>query len=128
MLPGGRCQIGEPSNQALEREIREELGVTFRVPRLLWFVEIFYGNTSRQIRELVCIYLFDLPGESPLLAKDHIYAGTQGDKLRLIFRWFPFAKLLATRFYLTFLRTEIANLPAVQTHLIHNDENDEAET
>ena len=127
-LPGGRCHIGEPSNIAIERELREELGITIQATRLLWFVENFFGNATEQVHELACYYLFDLPPGSPLFDKDQIHTGMEGEDLRLFFRWFPFAELPATRVYPTFLRTEIANLPAVPTHLIHYDEDDVAET
>jgi len=127
-LPGGRCHIGEPSDQAIERELHEELGITIRVTRVLWFVESFFGNTIEQVHQLACYYLFELPAGAPLLAKDQIHTGIEEDDLKLIFRWFPYSELPATRLYPTFLRTEIANLPEVPTHLIHYDEDDEAES
>ncbi len=127
-LPGGRCHIGEPSNQAIERELHEELGITIRATRLLWFVENFFGNTIEQVHELACYYLFDLPAGSPLLAKNQIYTGVEGDDLQLIFRRFLYSELPTTLLYPTFLRTKIANLPDVPTHLIHYDEDDAAES
>jgi ADP-ribose pyrophosphatase YjhB (NUDIX family) len=45
-LPGGRCQIGESSNLAIERELQEEMGVAVQATRLLWFVENFFGNVG----------------------------------------------------------------------------------
>jgi hypothetical protein len=59
-----------------------------------------------------------------MLAKDQGHFGIEGDSRRLIFRWFPFSELPTTRLYPSFLRTEIANLPAVPTHLIHYDPDD----
>lgn len=123
-LPGGRCHIGEPSNEAVEREMQEELGVNIEITRLLWFVENFFENQVEQVHELACFYLFELPAGSPLLAKDQDHYGMEGDDLRLIFRWFPFSELPATRVYPTFLRTDIADLPEIPTHRIHYDEDE----
>jgi ADP-ribose pyrophosphatase YjhB (NUDIX family) len=38
-LPGGRCEMMEPSGNALRREMREELGCDVQVERLLWTAE-----------------------------------------------------------------------------------------
>ncbi len=125
-LPGGRCHMGEPSNKAIERELREELGVAVQITRLLWFVENFFGNADEQVHQLACVYLFELPVGSSPLAKDQIHTGIdtgiEGEDLQLIFRWFPISDLPAVRLYPMFLRTEIANLPAVPTHLINIEE------
>jgi 8-oxo-dGTP pyrophosphatase MutT (NUDIX family) len=47
--PGGRVEIGESAQTAIEREITEELGVNGRIERLLWTNENFFriGKTSR---------------------------------------------------------------------------------
>ena len=129
LLPGGRCHIGEPSNLAIERELHEELGVAVQTERLLWFVENFFADQERpgQVHEIACYYLFGLPTGSPLLAKDKDHIGIEGDDLMLTFRWFPIAALPALRIYPTFLRTEIANLPAVPIHLIHYDDDEATE-
>lgn len=120
-LPGGRCQIGEPSNLAIERELLEEMGVTVQATRLLWFVENFFGNAVEQVHEIACFYLFDLPAGSGLLAKDRSHSGVEGEDLRLIFRWFRVSELPTTRLYPSFLRTGIACLPSIPTHLVHYD-------
>ncbi len=43
-LPGGRCEAMEPSSVALLREMREELGETVTIERLLWVAENFFTD------------------------------------------------------------------------------------
>ena len=38
-MPGGAIESGEFSTEALVREMREELGVTVEIGRLVWVVE-----------------------------------------------------------------------------------------
>ena len=51
-LPGGRAELGEPAEETLRREMREELGVEVEVERLLWVVENFFSYQGRSWHEL----------------------------------------------------------------------------
>lgn len=119
-LPGGRCELGETSEQALVREWREELGEVVRVERLLWVVESFYVRDGRSHHGLGLYYLVSLPPDSPHLDAGAIFAGDE-EGLRLTFRWFPQAQLAELRLYPIFLRAALAELPESVRHVI-NDE------
>ncbi|MHA2119463.1 MAG: NUDIX domain-containing protein [Candidatus Thorarchaeota archaeon] len=42
VLPGGSVKLYETTEEALEREILEEMGFKIEVERLLWIVENFF--------------------------------------------------------------------------------------
>jgi ADP-ribose pyrophosphatase YjhB (NUDIX family) len=54
--PGGAIKFGEPSVVALRREMKEELGVEIREPRLLGVLENLFTYDGEQGREIVFVY------------------------------------------------------------------------
>ncbi|MHA6731278.1 NUDIX hydrolase [Devosia sp. A369] len=76
MLPGGRVEMGEPSNVALMREIAEELVMPVTVGPLLFTSESFYGRAGDRFHELGFIYAITLPedvrpgGAQPFLVRE----------------------------------------------------------
>ena len=57
-LPGGRVKMGETAEQAVVREIWEELGVTLKIARPLWLNQAFFTEDVDGIRyhELCIIF------------------------------------------------------------------------
>lgn len=53
---GGRIEFGEPSERALRREIREELGVEIEAPVLLGVLENIFTYDGRPGHEIVFVY------------------------------------------------------------------------
>lgn len=47
-LPGGYVEIGEDSSSAIIREIKEEVGVNFKIDRYLGIVENFFINANQE--------------------------------------------------------------------------------
>src|SRR5579884_2715922 len=60
-LPGGRLEFDESTAAALQREMREEIGVEVVVGSLLWLVENFFEYNGVATHELLFIYEFTLP-------------------------------------------------------------------
>ncbi|MBI5834940.1 MAG: NUDIX hydrolase [Armatimonadetes bacterium] len=54
--PGGRVEFGETSEQALRREMREELGAEIAAPRLLGVLENLFTYDGAQGHEIVFVY------------------------------------------------------------------------
>jgi ADP-ribose pyrophosphatase YjhB (NUDIX family) len=54
-LPGGRVEMLEHSDEALKREMREELSTDVKVGRLVWVVENFFKPENSLIMRSGCI-------------------------------------------------------------------------
>jgi ADP-ribose pyrophosphatase YjhB (NUDIX family) len=124
-LPGGRVEILEPSNVTIVREFAEELGVEVRVDRLLWVVENFFHHEGMPYHELAFYYKVDLTEEThPLLQdKQRVHHGIE-EEVDLIYKWFPVTELTGERFYPSFLREALRELPAAVQHVVHTDVED----
>jgi len=57
-LPGGRVQIGETAEEALLREIKEELEVDAKIVRPLWLNQAFFNEDVKKIIFMSYAYIF----------------------------------------------------------------------
>lgn len=121
-LPGGRVEMLEPTSETVVREFAEELGVEVRVDRLLWVMENFFQHSGMPYHELAFYYKVDLTDETHELLQDkaRIYPGIEDD-VELIYQWFPIAQLEGERFFPSFLRTALQELPLTTQHVVHRD-------
>jgi|SRR5579883_1295126 8-oxo-dGTP pyrophosphatase MutT (NUDIX family) len=117
-LPGGRVEMGEPSDVALRREILEELQEEVQIGRLLWINENFFGGEKRKkYHELGLYYLIDFAPESPVLRASEPFLASDGHT-RLMFQWFPLERLDKVTLYPPFLVEGLRNLPEQTVHLL----------
>jgi ADP-ribose pyrophosphatase YjhB (NUDIX family) len=130
-MPGGRCELGEPSDVTLRRELAEELGVVATIGPLLYVVKKFSTLDDQAYHELSLYYDITLPPGHRLLDKTHAHRGIEdrhpdaGD-LALIFRWFPVDGLVDLPLHPAFLRTALRERQLSLRHVVHWDEpNDE---
>lgn len=110
-LPGGRVKIGETAEQAILREIKEELGITARIIRPLWLNQGFFTEDVDKLHyhELCIYFLLDVSGTG-LLDRGNKFTLHERQHIHE-FEWLPFDQLKNEYFYPIFLKTEIANLP-----------------
>jgi 8-oxo-dGTP pyrophosphatase MutT (NUDIX family) len=129
-LPGGRVEAGESSAATIVRELAEELGPALdaRIERSLWVVENFFTYENVPSHELGIYYLVMPGATSPYLAKDRTFDGIEddlplheGERMRLIFQWFPLDALADLPLYPTFLRERLPALPATLELVTHID-------
>ena len=111
-LPGGRVSMGETAEQAVIREMQEELGITPRIIRPVWLNQAFFTEDVDNLHyhELCIYFLMDI-SETDLLKNGEAFAKTEG-KHTHVFEWLEFSRLKDEYFYPLFLKKEIFNLPS----------------
>lgn len=111
-LPGGRVSMGETAEQAVIREIQEELGITPKIIRPVWLNQAFFTEDVDNLRyhELCIYFLIDI-SKTDLLENGETFTKTEG-KHTHVFEWLEFSRLKDEYFYPLFLKKEIFNLPS----------------
>lgn len=101
VLPGGSVKLYETTEEALKREILEEMGLEVEVERLLWVVENMFdfeesdiapGLPSGMYHDIHFSYLIKPKETDGDWLKEEFYGieddFIQGKEMKLIFRWF----------------------------------------
>ena len=113
-LPGGRVKIMEESQNAVQREMKEELDVQVKVERLLWTVENFFTYNSKNFHELGFYYLISSAEQYEIQAQE--FFGIEGEKF--IYKWMPLNELEAVTMYPEFLKVELRHIPNYPKHMV----------
>lgn len=110
-LPGGKVQMGETAEQAVIREVEEELGFTAGIVRPLWLNQAFFTEDVDELHyHEICLYFLMDTAETGLLEKGERFTLKERHHTH-DFAWLPFDRLKEEYFYPIFLKEAIYHLP-----------------
>ena len=114
-LPGGRVSMNETAEQAMIREIREELRIDVEIDRALWVNQAFFKeDESKDKFHELCIYFLLDSSQTDLLSNGEKFILTEGEQEHL-FEWISFDHLEDCHLYPTFIKTQMDQLPQTLT-------------
>lgn len=120
-LPGGRVSIGETAEQAIIREVQEELNIKASIIRPLWLNQAFFTEDVDNLNyHELCIYFLVDALDSDILSKGTKFSIQEGNHIHA-FEWLSFERLKDEYFYPLFLKDEIFNLPQEFTIRTENE-------
>ena len=110
-LPGGRVQLNETVEEAMIREIREELEIDVNIIRPLWLNQGFFcEDVSKEKYHEICIYFLIDFSNTNLLSRGNQFTLFE-NKNKHVYEWLEFEQLEKEYFYPIFLKKEIFDLP-----------------
>lgn len=110
-LPGGRIRFGETMEEAVLREVREELGIEARILRPLWLNQGFFQEdiTGKRFHELCLYFLMDISGSELEKTEDTFLRREESHTNQ--FHWLPVQTLQEEYLYPVFIKEKILSLP-----------------
>ena len=118
-IPGGRVSLHESAENAIKREIKEELRIDVKVNRMLWIAENFFveETNGETFHEVAFYFLLDLVDTSIFERRNPFVLKENGEQ-RLRFYWKPIRELKELYMYPLFLKERILTLPQTLEHII----------
>lgn len=116
-LPGGRVMLHERAEDAVLRELREELDIEARIVRPLWLSQGFFTeDVSGEKFHEVCIYFLMDVSDTGLMGRGERFILRERHHIHE-FKWLPIERLKTEYFYPLFLKEKIFQLPEELTIL-----------
>ncbi|MBQ4527765.1 MAG: NUDIX domain-containing protein [Clostridia bacterium] len=120
-LPGGRVAMGETAEQAVIKELQEELNIKASIVRPLWLNQAFFTEDVDNLNyHELCIYFLVDVSNTDVLSRGTKFLIQEGKHIHT-FEWLNFEGLKDEYFYPLFLKDEIFNLPQEFTIRTENE-------
>ena len=92
-FPGGKIEEGEDKKTALIREIKEEVGVNFKIDRYLGIVENFFINANQEKTHGIDFYYLGTTEDEIPLENFDLIENDNGIIINHHFKWMELQKL-----------------------------------
>ncbi len=114
-LPGGRVTLHETAENAVIREIKEELDIDAEIIRPLWVNQGFFTEdaTGEKFHELCIYFLMDI-SHTDILERGSKFKGHESGH-KHDFEWLEFERLKEEFIYPLFIKEKIFDLPQTLT-------------
>lgn len=121
-IPGGRVSMNELSEDAIIREIREELNAEVKVKRMLWVNEnLFHEEYFHENYHEICFwYLLDMTDDE-LINKESEFVHKDNEEKNLTFYWKDIDEIKDLIIYPLFIKNNILQLPQVIEHVVEKE-------
>lgn len=118
-LPGGKVRLNESTQDAIKRELSEELNIQAEIGRLVWVTENFFLEDVSQERyhEIAFYYLADI-SKTDLLKRGVSFTMME-DGYPFYFEWVAIDQVKDLYIYPDFLKNRITHLPDTTEHIIN---------
>ena len=118
-LPGGKVEFGETAEDAVLREVREELLIQAEIVKALWFGQNFFIEKvkNEQYHEIGLYYLLKISDNDLTQNEFTINEG----KHTLQFEWVPLNEIEDKNLYPEFIKAKIFQLPDSLEIIIEKD-------
>ncbi len=109
-LPGGKIRAGEKSEDAIKRELREELELNnFNVERCNSISEYYFTFDNTLIHQYIFSYVVSVDNNEWILAEKSEFDGKE-KKENLVFKWFDIESLIDAPIKPDFLKEQIDSI------------------
>ena len=110
-LPGGRVRLQETMENAVVREVKEELSIDAKIVRPLWLNQGFFTeDVSGENYHELCLYFLMDASETDLYERGETFSRQENGKT-LVFNWLPLESLKEQYLYPVFIKEKIMKLP-----------------
>ena len=110
-LPGGRINLHERAEEAILRELKEELNISAEIIRPLWVNQAYFiEEVSKDRFHEICFYFLINISKCNLHERGEKFVRREGEHT-LTFEWLNFNELGDKYIYPEFIKKGIFNLP-----------------